>query len=129
MLDTNILSALMRDPIGPAGQKVLLLDDDAVCTSVICAAELRHGVLRRPTPARLSQLGQVLADIPTEALEPPADQLYGALRADLEIAGAVIGAFDMLIAAHAMALGCILVTDNEREFRRVPGLTVENWLA
>ncbi len=129
LLDTNILSALMRDPLCAAGQKVLMLEDDAVCTSIICAAELRSGVARQPTPARLAQLDQVLADIPTESLESPTDEMFAIIRSDLEASGGLIGSFDMLIAAHALALGCVMVTANEREFRRVPGLTVENWLA
>ncbi len=128
LLDTNVLSALMRDPLSPAGQKVLLLDDDAVCTSIVCAAELRSGVVRRPTSARLAQLDWVLGHIPTEKMGPPADAIYATVRSELEAAGTLIDGFDMLIAAHALALGCILITDNEREFRRVPGLTVENWL-
>jgi tRNA(fMet)-specific endonuclease VapC len=128
LLDTNVLSALMRDPLCPAGQKVLLLDDDAVCTSIVCAAELRSGVVRRPTPARLSQLEWVLSHIPTEKMGPPTDVIYATVRTELEAVGTLIGGFDMLIGAHALALGCILITDNEREFRRVPGLTVENWL-
>ncbi|MDO9335283.1 MAG: type II toxin-antitoxin system VapC family toxin [Caulobacter sp.] len=128
LLDTNVLSALMRDPLGPAGQKVLLLDDNAVCTSIVCAAELRSGVVRRPTPARVAQLETVLSSIPTEPMAPPADLIYATVRSELEAAGTLIGGFDMLIAAHALALGCVLITDNEREFRRVPGLTLENWL-
>ena len=128
LLDTNVLSALMRDPLCPAGQKVLLLEDDAVCTSIVCAAELRSGVVRRPTPTRLAQLDWVLSHIPTEKMMAPTDMIYATVRSDLEADGTLIGGFDMLIAAHSLALGCILITDNEREFRRVPGLTVENWL-
>lgn len=129
LLDTNVLSALMRDPLCPAGQKILLLEDDAVCTSIICAAELRSGAVRQPTPARMAQLEAVLGGIATEKFDAPADVLYATIRNDLEKSGNLIGGFDLLIAAHALALDCILVTANEREFRRVPGLVVENWLA
>ena len=62
------------------------------------------------------------------ALGPPVDAVYGELRAALERGGPPIGANDMLIAAHAMALGCTVVTDNEREFSRIEDLGVENWL-
>jgi tRNA(fMet)-specific endonuclease VapC len=62
-------------------------------------------------------------------LETPADLAYGAVRADLEQRGQLIGPNDLLIAAHALALGCVLVTDNEREFSRVNGLRTENWLS
>ena len=129
LLDTNVLSALMHDPLCPAGQKVLLLEDDAICTSIVCAAELKSGAARRPTPNRLAQVSAVLDSVPTEPLAPPADAIYADLLATLEKAGSLIGGFDMLIAAHALSMDCILVTANEREFRRVPGLTVENWLA
>lgn len=129
LLDTNVLSALMRDPLCPAGQKIQLLEDEAVCTSVVCAAELRSGVARRPTEARMAQMTAVLDSMPTEPLEPPVDTIYGDLLATLERAGMLIGGFDILIAAHALALDCILVTADEREFRRVPGLIVENWQA
>jgi tRNA(fMet)-specific endonuclease VapC len=71
----------------------------------------------------------VLESIDAAAWESPADLHYGELRAALERAGTPIGSNDMLIAAHALALNCTPVTANEREFRRVPGLTVENWAA
>jgi tRNA(fMet)-specific endonuclease VapC len=66
--------------------------------------------------------------VPVIPLQPPADRHYAQLRAELERVGKPIGANDMFIAAHALALGCTLVTDNVREFCRVKNLTVENWL-
>jgi tRNA(fMet)-specific endonuclease VapC len=70
----------------------------------------------------------VLETIPVLPLDTPADAEYGGIRAELEAAGQIIGANDLLIAAHAQALGLTLVTDNTREFDRVRGLKVENWL-
>jgi tRNA(fMet)-specific endonuclease VapC len=70
----------------------------------------------------------VLSVIEILPLTPPADRLYGDIRASLERVGTPIGGNDLLIAAHALASDCILVTDNEREFSRVEGLVVENWL-
>jgi tRNA(fMet)-specific endonuclease VapC len=79
--------------------------------------------------ARLpAQLERVLAAVQILPFEEPADRAYGTLRAQLEAAGSPIGGNDMLIAAHAISLDCAVVTDNEREFARVDGLTVENWL-
>ncbi len=70
----------------------------------------------------------MLALMVVHALTAPVDQIYGDIRSDLERMGTPIGDYDMLIATHALALDCILVTDNEGEFRRIPGLRVENWL-
>ena len=71
---------------------------------------------------------ELLDKLSVAAFEAPADTFYGEIRTRLERAGTPIGSNDMLIAAHALSLDCTLVTANEREFRRVPGLKVENWL-
>jgi tRNA(fMet)-specific endonuclease VapC len=75
--------------------------------------------------ARLDTLFHLLKVLPLQA---PADEFYGRLRADLERRGQLIGPNDLLIAAQALALSCTLVTDNEREFSRVPDLATQNWL-
>ena len=77
----------------------------------------------------LRQLETVLTELPVLPFEPPADRVYGGIRAYLERVGMPIGPNDLFIAAHALALDLTLVTANKREFRRVPGLKVENWLA
>ena len=74
------------------------------------------------------QLEIVLSAVDILALEAPTDAVYGELRARLERTGRSIGANDLLIAAHALALGYTMVTDNEREFARIDDLRVENWL-
>lgn len=99
-----------------------------MCTSVIVAAELRYGAAKRGSAKLAEQLECVLSVLEVCPLEPPADVFYGRIRTDLEAAGRVIGGNDLLLAAHALALGCVLVSDNEREFERVPDLVLENWL-
>lgn len=113
MLDTNIVSDKIRNPAGQAAQRARAAGD-AVCVSVIVAAELRCGCAKRASPAL--------------AFDVSADEAYGALRAELEVAGRSIGSNDLLIAAHAQALGATVVTANVREFQRVRGLGLENWL-
>lgn len=127
LLDTNAVSDLVRDPHGVVGQKVRLVGDDAICTSVIVAAEARYGAERRGSTRLLEQLETVLSELPVLPFEAGADRVYAQVRTALEAAGTPIGANDLLIAAHAISLGCVVVTDNEREFRRVEGLPVENW--
>lgn len=129
LLDTNIVSALVRDPLGPVMRRIARVGEDKVCTSIIVACELRFGAAKKASLRLTEQLEQVLSALPVLALEADADRCYGALRAELERGGTPIGANDMLIAAHALALGLSLVTDNVNEFRRVKGLAVRNWLA
>jgi tRNA(fMet)-specific endonuclease VapC len=128
LLDTNVLSALVRDPHGPVTQRIRDVGEDNVCTSLIVAAELRYGAAKKGSVRLLGQLEAVLSAIEVLPLEPPVDVVYGELRAQLERDGQPIGSNDLLIAAHALALGHAVVTDNEREFRRVPELLVENWI-
>jgi len=128
LLDTNILSDLVRNPSGMVASRLQEVGEVDICTSVIVAAELRFGAAKRGSERLTRQLEQVLAAIEILPLTPPADHIYGWLRAHLERNGAPIGGNDLLIAAHALASGCILVTDNEREFSRVEDLTIENWL-
>ena len=128
LLDTNIVSGLVRNPQGVAAGKIARVGEDAVATSIIVAAELRYGAAKEAS-ARLSrQLDAVLGVIETLPFEAPADARYGELRATLEKAGTPIGANDLLIASQALALDMVLVTDNVREFKRVRGLRMENWL-
>jgi tRNA(fMet)-specific endonuclease VapC len=119
---------LVRNPSGMAASRLQEVGEVDICTSVIVAAELRFGAAKRGSERLTRQLEQVLAAIEILPLTPPADHIYGWLRAHLERNGMPIGGNDLLIAAHALASGCILVTDNEREFSRVEGLMIENWL-
>lgn len=128
LLDTYIISDMVRHPVGCVAALIRQVGADRVCTSIVVAAELRFGETKRGSARLLARIDAALDMLDVLPLEPPADRLYGELRADLERRGQPIGANDMLIAAHALAAGCVLVTDNEREFSRVPGLKIENWL-
>jgi tRNA(fMet)-specific endonuclease VapC len=128
LIDTNILSDLVRNPQGRIAVRIAGVGENAVCTSVIVAAELRFGAAKKGSARLSAQLERVLAGVQILPFEEPADRAYAILRAQLEIVGAPIGGNDMLIAAHAISLGCSVITDNERDFLRVQGLTVENWL-
>jgi tRNA(fMet)-specific endonuclease VapC len=128
LLDTNIVSDLVRNPRGRITDRIAEFGEKNVCTSVIVAAELRYGAAKRASARLSAQLDAVLRALDVLAFEPPADSVYGELRARLERTGTSIGANDMLIAAQALALGHAIVTDNEREFARIENLAVENWL-
>ena len=128
LLDTNILSELVRNPQGIVGKRIARAGETNVCTSVIVAAELRFGARKRNSHRLTSNVNAVLSAIDILPLEEPADQAYGELRAILESRGEVIGPNDMLIAAHALSLDKVVVSANQREFSRIPGLRVENWI-
>ncbi len=128
LLDTNIVSDLVRNPQGRTAAKIAELGEDAVATSIIVAAELRYGAAKKGSERLASQLESILTALEVIPLEAPADAAYGAVRVALEAAGTPIGSNDLLIAAQTLALDMVLVTNNEREFGRVNGLTIENWL-
>jgi tRNA(fMet)-specific endonuclease VapC len=128
LLDTNILSDLVRNPQGSIAARIAEVGDAAICTSIIVAAELRFGAVKKRSERLTRQLERILLAIDIQPFEAPADVAYRQLRAQLEAAGVPIGGNDMLIAAQALATDCAVVTDNEREFARVAGLRVENWL-
>ena len=128
LLDTNILSDLVRNPQGRVAQHIREIGEAQVCTSIIVAAELRYGAAKKQSPRLTAQLEAVLGALEVLPLEAPADTTYGALRARLEKAGRPIGANDLLIAAQTLALGYTIVTDNEKEFAQIEDLPRENWL-
>ncbi len=128
LLDTNVVSDLVRHPQGRAAAKIAELGEDAVATSIIVAAELRYGAAKKGSARLASQLETILGALEVLPLEAPADATYGNARVALEAAGTPIGGNDLLIAAQALALDMVVVTNNEREFERVRGLKVENWL-
>jgi tRNA(fMet)-specific endonuclease VapC len=128
LLDTNVLSALVRDPRGVVLKRIRQVGEANVLTSIIVAAELRYGAAKKGSPRLLAQLEAVLEVLEVAPLDAPADAIYGDIRAQLEKSGRPIGGNDLLIAAHALSLECAVVTDNRREFERVEGLIVEDWL-
>ena len=128
LLDTNIVSDLVRNPQGRVTRRVREVGEAQVCSSIIVAAELRYGVAKRGSPRLAAQLEAVLGVLEILPFEAPADACYGELRAQLEAKGRKIGGNDLLIAAHALSLDYAVVSDNSREFGRIPGLVLENWL-
>jgi len=128
MLDTNVVSAIMHDPYGSVATRLKQTNRDERAMSIIVAAELRFGIAKRSSRVLARRLEALIAEIPIYPFHAPADKTYAELRAKLEKQGTPLAANDMLIAAHALALGATLVTDNEREFARIKSLKVENWL-
>jgi tRNA(fMet)-specific endonuclease VapC len=128
LLDTNIISDLVRNPAGRVARKIAEVGEDAVATSIIVAAELRFGAAKKGSPALSARIDAILGALSVLPLEPPADAAYGRLSAKLEQSGTPIGANDMLITEHSLGLGRTLVTANVAEFERVADLVVVNWL-
>ena len=128
LLDTNIVSDLVRHPRGRIADRIAEVGEQHICTSIIVAAELRYGAAKKGSSRLTAQLEAVLDALDVLVLEAPVDIVYGELRARLEQDSQPMGGNDLLIAAHAVALGHTVVTDNEREFSRIDDLRVENWL-
>jgi len=129
LLDTNIVSELIRNSSGPVTDRIAREGERSVCTSIVVAAELRFGAAKKGSARLTRQLEAVLSAMEILPLDQPVDQAYARLRHQLETAGTPIGPNDMLISAHALSMGLTVVTANLDEFSRVPGLSVENWLA
>ena len=128
LLDTNILSHLVRQPQGPVADRIADVGEANVLTSVIVACELRYGAAKRGSRKLTRQVEAVLSAMMIRPLESDIERVYASIRVALERKGTPIGAHDMLIAAHARAIDAVCVTDNVAEFRRVPALKIENWL-
>ncbi len=128
LLDTNIVSELIRNPSGTVARKIGQVGSRGIATSIISAAELRYGCAKRGSVRLLAHVDSVLEAIEVVPFAPPADVIDGRIRAELEVTGQPIGPNDLLIAAQALALEVPLITANQSEFRRVRGLTVENWI-
>lgn len=129
MLDTNIVSELARNPFGKCAKKLRKVGADELCISIVTSAELRFGLMKRGSQQLTQQVEAILNELDVIALDKPADEEYARLRVDLELKGTPIGPNDLLIAAHARSIDATLVTANIREFKRVNGLKVENWMA
>ena len=128
LLDTNVVSDLIRNPQGRVAEHIRKVGEAQVCTSIVVAAELRYGAAKKGSPRLAAQLDAVLGGLEVLPFEAPADAAYGQIRSRLEQAGTPIGGNDLIIAAQAMALDHTIVTDNEGEFARVEGLRCENWI-
>jgi len=128
MLDTNIVSNVLRWPNGRAGVRIRTFARGELCISAIVAAELQFGAVKIGSQRLADQLRAAARLYDILPLDQGMVGAYGQLRTHLERAGTPIGPLDTLIAAHALTLDLTLVTANVREFTRVPGLRVENWL-
>jgi tRNA(fMet)-specific endonuclease VapC len=129
LLDTNILSQLVRAPRGSVADRMSDSGGSTVCaTSVVVAGEMRFGALKRGSARLQASVEAVLDAITILPLDVGADRHYGTIRFELERTGRIIGANDLWIAAQALACDVTLVTDNISEFGQVAGLRLENWL-
>lgn len=133
LLDTNIISDLIKQPHGSVMNQIENIGETNIATSIIVACELQFGAEKKGSDALKERIALILSRINILPLEPQIDQIYGKIRADLERKGTPIGANELLIAAHTKYLDqsddWILVTANEKEFNRVDGLSVQNWLS
>lgn len=128
LLDTNIVSELARHPDGAVAKRITEIGVEHIAISLIVACEIRFG-LAKSTSAKLKwNVEAILAELEVLPLESPVEEHYANIRAVLAAAGTPIGPNDLLIAAHARALGMTLVTHNLSEFERVPGLAVVDWI-
>ncbi|MGW9419221.1 PIN domain-containing protein [Cellulosimicrobium funkei] len=129
LLDTNVLVALLRGH-GAAARPRLREAEGRVAVSTVSEMELEYGVERSQDPARNRQaVDELLSLVDVLPFDSLAAMHAGRVRAVLAARGTPVGPYDALLAGHARSLGLVLVTDNVREFSRVPGLEVEDWLA
>jgi len=128
MLDTNTCIYIIKNKPQQVIERLRHTRISDVGVSSITLSELEYGAAKssRPEQNKLAIL-EFLAPLEILAYDDMAAQEYGKVRLYLEKQGTLIGSMDMLIAAHALSLNCILVTNNEREFRRIPALKIENW--
>ena len=128
LLDTNICIYIRQRRPEEVLRRFHKLRPGEAALSVITFGELLYGAAKNSQRAdALERLRELVHFLPALALPESAAETYGAIRAELEIKGEMIGNNDLWIAAHALASGFTLVTNNEKEFRRVPGLRIQNW--
>ncbi len=129
LLDTNICVYVIKARPAAVLARFNRHQAGDLGVSVVTAMELRVGALRAAHPNYAARVEALLAHLQVHPLGADVVEPFARLRADLLARGEVIGPFDTLIAAHALSLGATLVTNNEREFKRVAGLKVANWAA
>jgi tRNA(fMet)-specific endonuclease VapC len=130
MLDTHTASFVIRGGRPRLDERIAAVPIDDVCISAVTRAELLYGVRLKPGAERLARLvGAFLSRVRAVGWDEPAADRFAIIAADLNLAGQRIGPFDTMIAAHALAIGATLVTNNAAHFSRVSGLSIENWSA
>lgn len=127
LLDTNMISDLAKNPQGPVGRKLSEVDPDLVVTSMIVACEIRFGLANKPDQRNAARSVEFLETMTILPLEPEVSVTYATVRVSMMKRGLGMTPNDLLIAAHAMALGATVVTD-DKAFLDVPDLKVQNWL-
>ena len=127
LLDTNICIYVINERPAPVLAHFLAHEEDGLSISAVTASELYFGVRKSGSQRNLLALEKFLAPLHVLDYDLEAAKAYGSLRAALERKGTPIGPLDMQIAAHALAMDLILVTNNLREFKRIAGLKLENW--
>ncbi len=128
LLDTNVIGEIARNPQGDVANRVAALPSDDYGINSIVACEIEYGLAKRGSSRLRQQIEPILEAIAVFELPSDIAAHYGQIRVELEKHGTPIGPNDLLIAAHGLASGLSVVTGNEKEFRRVQGLNVENWL-
>jgi tRNA(fMet)-specific endonuclease VapC len=129
LLDTNICIYLIKKRPANVLRRIQEYSFAEISISCITLSELEYGIHKSSQPFRNRiALAEFLASFDILAFDDNAALVYGKIRWDLERYGQPIGGMDLLIAAHALSIQCTLVTNNEREFKRIPGLLVENWV-
>lgn len=127
MLDTNIVIYTMKNR-PPHVRDRFKTHDGRMCISAVTLGELIYGAERSAWPERnLADIQGFVARLDVAPFDERAAEHFGQVRAELYASGKPIGPYDMMIAGHARSMGLVLVTNNEREFGRVPGLRIENW--
>ena len=129
MLDTDTCIALIKRKPAPILRQLTALPPGEAGLSAVTLAELRYGVAKSSDRDKNGQaLDEFLLPLEIADFDEPAAEIYGQVRAALERAGTPIGPLDTQIGSHALSLGASLVSHNAREFRRIPGLSVVDWL-
>ncbi|MGH8211146.1 MAG: type II toxin-antitoxin system VapC family toxin [Steroidobacteraceae bacterium] len=129
LLDTNILTDLIKHPDGRVREHIAAVGEEHICTSIIVACELRFGARKKNAPTLTQRIEQLLHALEVLPLDADVDRAYAEVRTALEKKGRSIGANDLLIGAHALHEDCVLVTHNGSEFAHIVGLTLADWLA
>ena len=128
MLDTNICIYIIKQKPENVIERIRRTPISDIGVSSITLSELEYGVMKSAKPEQNKlALAQFIAPIEIYAYDDVAAQHYGKIRANLERQGTPIGSLDMLIAAHALSINSVLITNNESEFKRVSNLKIENW--
>lgn len=128
MLDTNICIYIRRELPAQVLARLRQVPRESLCMSSVTFAELMYGARKsQAIEANIGKLNALRQHIRVLPFDEAAAETFGAIRADLERRGEIIGPYDLLIAGHALSIGATLVTNNVKEFVRVGGLPIENW--